>query len=146
MLPTGVMRWKQGVIVTAAPDVLYLEDADGDGRADVRRVVLTGFARTNPQHRVNTPIYGLDNWITVAHEGPAEAIVFKTQFGDSGGPLRFPDEGGREALAGARAQHSLPPRSRTGSKRARARASTGTRSTPGAATSRSTTRTTRGTR
>ena len=96
--PTGVMRWRRGVIVTAAPDVLYLEDADGDGRADVRRVLLTGFARTNPQHRVNTPVYGLDNWITVAHEGPAEAIIFKSQFGDAGGPLRFPDEGGREAL------------------------------------------------
>jgi putative membrane-bound dehydrogenase-like protein len=98
VLPTGVMRWKQGVLVTAAPDVIYLEDANGDGRADVRRVVLTGFARTNPQHRVNTPIYGLDNWITLAHEGPAEAIIFKTPFGDSGGPLRFPDEGGRVAL------------------------------------------------
>jgi putative membrane-bound dehydrogenase-like protein len=103
-LPTGVMRWKQGVLVTAAPDLLYLEDTNGDGRADLRRIVLTGFARTNPQHRVNTPVYGLDNWITLAHEGPAEAIIFKAQFGDSGGPLRVPDpgsptgEGGRVAL------------------------------------------------
>ena len=37
VLPTGVMRWKKGVLVTAAPDVLYFEDTDGDGRADVRR-------------------------------------------------------------------------------------------------------------
>ena len=47
-MPTGVMRWKGGVLVTDAPDVLYFEDTDGDGTSDVRRVVLTGFASTNP--------------------------------------------------------------------------------------------------
>src|SRR5258707_3562938 len=35
--PTGVMRWKKGILVTDAPDVIYLEDTDGDGKADVRR-------------------------------------------------------------------------------------------------------------
>src|SRR5215212_760578 len=40
VLPTGVMRWKKGILVTAAPDVIYFEDTDGDGRADVRTVVL----------------------------------------------------------------------------------------------------------
>src|SRR5262245_52867305 len=38
VLPTGVMRWKRGVLVTAAPDIIYFEDADGDGRADSRTV------------------------------------------------------------------------------------------------------------
>ena len=90
-LPTGVMRWKQGVLVTDAPDVLYFEDTNGDGRAEIRRVVLTGFAFTNPQHTVNSPMYGLDNWIYLAHEGPATAIVFPKQFGDRGGHIRFPD-------------------------------------------------------
>src|SRR5438552_11490617 len=91
VLPTGVMRWKRGILVTAAPDVWYFEDTDGDGRADVRKVVLTGFAFTNPQHTVNGPVYGLDNWVYLAHEGPAEAIVFKDKFGDEGRPLRFPE-------------------------------------------------------
>ena len=40
-MPTGVMRWKKGILVTDAPDLLYFEDTDGDGKADVRRVVLT---------------------------------------------------------------------------------------------------------
>src|SRR6478672_9654567 len=31
-LPTGIMRWKKGVVVTDAPDVLYLEDSNGDGK------------------------------------------------------------------------------------------------------------------
>ena len=98
VLPTGVMRWKNGILVTAAPDVWYFEDTDGDGRADVRKVVLTGFAFTNPQHTVNGPVYGLDNWIYLAHEGPAEAIVFKEKFGDLGSGVRFPDRPGSAPL------------------------------------------------
>src|SRR5207244_2318894 len=74
------------------PAVWYLEDTDGDGRAHVRKVVLTGFAFTNPQHTVNGPLYGLDNWVYLAHEGPAEAIVFKDKFGDRGHGVRFPDQ------------------------------------------------------
>ena len=49
------MRWKRGVLVTAAPDVLYLEDADGDGKADARTVVLTGFARHQPAAQRQQP-------------------------------------------------------------------------------------------
>jgi len=95
VLPTGVMRWRRGVIVTAAPDVLYLEDADDDGRADRREVLLTGFATTNPQHRVNTPLLGLDNLVYLAHEGPAEAIIYRDLFGDRGTPLTSPAHPGR---------------------------------------------------
>jgi len=94
VLPTGIMRWRRGVIVTSAPDILYLEDRDGDGKADHREVLVTGFAVTNPQHRINTPLYGLDNWIYFAHEGPAEAVIYTDTFGDLGRPLtepRFPD-------------------------------------------------------
>jgi putative membrane-bound dehydrogenase-like protein len=94
VLPTGVMRWKKGAIVTAAPDVWYFEDADDDGRAERRTKLLTGFAFTNPQHTVNSPVYGLDNWIHLAHEGPAEAIVYKDVFGDRGSGIRFADGGG----------------------------------------------------
>jgi putative membrane-bound dehydrogenase-like protein len=101
-MPTGVMRWKKGVIVTDAPDVLYFEDTDGDGRADVRKVVLTGFAFSNPQHTVNNPLYGLDNWIYLAHEGPATAVIFPELFGDRGGDLRFPDRRDGPSLAPAR--------------------------------------------
>src|SRR5581483_2174267 len=33
--PTGVLPWRKGVLVCAAPDLLYAEDTDGDGKADV---------------------------------------------------------------------------------------------------------------
>ncbi len=97
MLPVGVLRWKKGVLVTDAPDVWYLEDTDGDNRADVRTAVLTGFALTNPQHTVSNPRYGLDNWIYLAHEPPIRTVIFQEKFGDEGSKIRFPgrDEGAR---------------------------------------------------
>ncbi len=101
-MPTGIMRWKKGVLVTDAPDVIYFEYTDGDGKADVRRVVLTGFAFSNPQHTVNNPVYGLDNWIYLAHEGPAGAVMFAEKFGDRGGDLRFPDRPDAPSLKPAR--------------------------------------------
>ncbi len=61
--PTDVKAWRNGVIVCDAPDVIYLEDADGDGKADVRRTLLTGFETHNAQARVNSLRWGLDNWL-----------------------------------------------------------------------------------
>src|SRR5262245_36620457 len=68
------MPWKEGVLVTAAPDIWFLRDADGDGVADERRVVLTGFAKGNQQLRVNGLHWGLDNWIYGAN-GRSEGDV-----------------------------------------------------------------------
>ncbi|MCC6363585.1 MAG: dehydrogenase, partial [Bryobacterales bacterium] len=53
VMPTGVMRWKKGILVTDAPNLWYLEDTNGDGKADIKKAILTGFAFTNPQHTVN---------------------------------------------------------------------------------------------
>ena len=52
-LPNGVLPWKGGVLVTAAPDIWYLSDTNGDGRADEKRVLFTGFGLGNQQLRVN---------------------------------------------------------------------------------------------
>ncbi len=97
-MPTGVMAWKDGVIVTDAPDVLYLADRDGDGRSDERVRLLGGFAFTNPQHTVSSPVYGLDNWIYLAHEGAIQSIVFETEFGDRGSEIHFPGRPGAPRL------------------------------------------------
>jgi putative membrane-bound dehydrogenase-like protein len=61
--PTGVMAWKKGALVCAAPDILYLEDTNQDGRADVRRALFSGFATHNYQARVNSLRWGLDGWV-----------------------------------------------------------------------------------
>ena len=65
--PNGVLPWGGGLIVTCAPDVLFLKDNDGDGVADERRVLLTGFATTgSTQLRVNAPTIGPDGLIYLA--------------------------------------------------------------------------------
>jgi putative membrane-bound dehydrogenase-like protein len=73
--PTGVMPWCDGVLVLAPPELIYAEDRDGDGVADYREVILTGFVEGNQQHRVNGLRWGLDNWVYIAN-------------GDSGGEIR----------------------------------------------------------
>jgi putative membrane-bound dehydrogenase-like protein len=61
--PTGVACWKGGVFVAATPDLWYLKDTDGDGKADVRRKVFTGFRKFNVQSVMNTLVWSLDNHI-----------------------------------------------------------------------------------
>ncbi len=73
-LPTGLHPWRDGWIITAAPDVIYAEDTDGDFRADIRTVLYTGFTEGNQQHRVNGLRWGLDGWLYLAN-------------GDSGGTI-----------------------------------------------------------
>ena len=87
ILPTGILRWGNCIIVTDAQDVIYLEDIDGDGKSDVMEVLLTGFSRSNPQHNLNTPKYGLDNWIFLGHEGHINTTNFKNEFGDEGAEI-----------------------------------------------------------
>ncbi|MFM8892496.1 MAG: PVC-type heme-binding CxxCH protein, partial [Planctomycetia bacterium] len=59
--PTGVLCYDGGVFVCAAPDILYLKDTDGDGTADLRRVVFTGFSRANVQGLLNSLRWSVDN-------------------------------------------------------------------------------------
>lgn len=64
--PNGVLPWRGGVFVTCAPDILYFKDTDGDGVADEKRVVLTGFHDTKTaQIRMSHPTLGPDGWIYV---------------------------------------------------------------------------------
>ncbi|HTD66982.1 MAG TPA: PVC-type heme-binding CxxCH protein [Candidatus Limnocylindria bacterium] len=91
--PTGIYPWRNGVIVSAAPDIFYAEDTNGDGKADVREVLFTGFTPGNQQHRVNGFDYGLDGWLCGAN-------------GDSGGNVRGVGQASR--LSGPGGTPSLP--------------------------------------
>jgi putative membrane-bound dehydrogenase-like protein len=102
--PDGVIAWRNGILVTAAPDIIYAEDTDGDGVADKREVVFTGFATGNPQHLVNGFVRGLDNWLYGAN-GHAGGSVKSTKTGETvvlgGRDWRVrPDEGILDPQAG----------------------------------------------
>ncbi|MDB6111456.1 MAG: cytochrome c [Pedosphaera sp.] len=71
--PTAVFCYDGGVFVGSTPDIIYLKDTNGDGKADVREVVFTGFAegvkRINVQAMLDSFIWGLDNRIHGATSG-----------------------------------------------------------------------------
>ena len=67
--PTSVLPWRGGVLVTAPPHILFLEDTDGDDVADRREPLFTGFPVGNTQHNINGLTWGLDNWVYAANGG-----------------------------------------------------------------------------
>src|SRR5262245_1582266 len=73
--PTAIACYDGGVFVGAAPDIVYLKDTDGDGKADVRKVVFTGFGRSNVQGLFNSFQWGLDNRIHGATSSSGGQIV-----------------------------------------------------------------------
>src|SRR5439155_9831557 len=97
--PTAVTPAYGGIIVGCAPDILFFKDTDGDGKADVRKVVYTGFGRGNHEQLINSFQWGLDNWI---HAGN----------GQNGGLIRPgnlpPYQGGAEGV-GPNSDPPLPP-------------------------------------
>src|SRR5258708_4730658 len=65
LFANGLLLWDKGVIVTAAPHILYIED--DNGKAGKRTILYEGFAAENPQLRISSPILGLDGWIYCAN-------------------------------------------------------------------------------
>jgi len=65
--PTAVICYKGGIFVAATPDIFYFKDQNGDGVADEKKIVFTGFAkgveRLNVQALPNSFTWGLDNRI-----------------------------------------------------------------------------------
>lgn len=61
--PTSVVPYDGGVFIAAAPEIVYAKDTNGDGVADVRKVVFRGFGTQNVQALVNGLLWGPDGWI-----------------------------------------------------------------------------------
>src|SRR3989442_1658715 len=73
---TSMLPWKGGLIVCAAPEILYLKDTDGDGKADVRKTLFTGFALVNPESRITNLRFAVDNWIYASNNGQPGKIRY----------------------------------------------------------------------
>lgn len=102
--PSSVLPWKKGALIAAAPDLIYAEDTDGDGKADVRKTLFTGFNPGNQQHRFNGFEWGLDGWIYAANGdsgGSVRSIITGKTISISGRDIRFrPDTGELETVSG----------------------------------------------
>src|SRR3954467_1175932 len=108
--PNSVLPWNGGVLVTAAPHLWFFKDNDGDGRADEKRVLFTGFAAGNQQLRANGLTWGLDHWVYGANgrsDGQISGGVIRNPISLRGHDFRFrPETGEFEAVAG-RSQFGL---------------------------------------
>ena len=104
--PNSVLPWNGGVLVTAAPDLWFLKDADGDGVAEERRVLFRGFGKGNQQLRANGLFWGLDGWVYGGNgrsDGEMQSTLSRAPLPQSlrGRDFRFrPDTGAIETLAG----------------------------------------------
>lgn len=86
-MATSVACWDGGVYAGSPPDLLYLKDTDGDGKADVRRVVYTGFGLDPAgEGMLNSFRWGMDN-------------RFHLSTGLDGGSVRRADRNGAKTVS-----------------------------------------------
>jgi glucose/arabinose dehydrogenase len=52
--PTGFEFYNGGVILAQAPNVVFLEDTNGDDRYDVKEIILHGFDTADTHHTINS--------------------------------------------------------------------------------------------
>jgi putative heme-binding domain-containing protein len=60
LIPTGVEPGDGGAYVANSTELLHLKDTDGDGKADQRRIVLSGFGTEDTHHIIHTFRWGHD--------------------------------------------------------------------------------------
>jgi len=66
---TSIQPWQGGLIVTAAPNILYLKDTNGDNRADTKELLFTGFFQNNSEAQITNLRFSVDNWIYASNFG-----------------------------------------------------------------------------
>ncbi|RPD41991.1 PVC-type heme-binding CxxCH protein [Chitinophaga barathri] len=70
-IPTSLVFYNGGVIVSQAPHFLYLKDTNGDGKADERKVLIDGWGTFDTHAGPSNLQYGMDNhiWGAVGYSG-----------------------------------------------------------------------------
>ncbi len=87
--PTGFDFYDGGVIVAQAPDLMYLKDTDGDGKADVRKRILHGLDSADTHHTSNS--FVTDGGGSIYFQ---EGTFHHTQVESPHGPVRRCANGG----------------------------------------------------
>jgi putative membrane-bound dehydrogenase-like protein len=62
-IPTAIVCVRGGAVVQDGVETVFLKDIDGDDRADVRHVLITGWGMGDTHGGVSNFQYGLDGWI-----------------------------------------------------------------------------------
>jgi putative membrane-bound dehydrogenase-like protein len=102
--PMGGVYINGSLIVTAAPDVLKLTDTNGDGRADQREVLLSGWKLNHNAAILSGPFQGPDGWLYFADARRGFDILSKEGVKFSGKGARIwrclPDGSQLQSFAG----------------------------------------------
>ena len=61
-IPTAITFYRGGAIVQDGRETLYFKDTDGDDKADLRKVLISGWGMGDTHGEVSNFQYGLDNW------------------------------------------------------------------------------------
>lgn len=93
---TSMLAHDGGLIVTQAPHTLFLKDTNGDGKADIRTELFTGWGTYDTHAGPSNLTWGLDGWIygMVGYSGfkgevGGETLEFKQGF------FRFQPDGSK---------------------------------------------------
>ena len=88
LFATGILPWKDGVIVTMSGEIAFLADRNGDGKSDFKEIWFQGFSQENSQLRANHPTLGPDGFVYVANGLRGGTIVAtKAEWRDKALPL-----------------------------------------------------------
>ena len=70
-IPTSIVFANGGVIISQAPNMVFLKDTDGDDKADVQEILSTGWGKNDTHAGPSNLIYGFDNkiWGVVGFSG-----------------------------------------------------------------------------
>ncbi len=73
---SSILPWEKGLLIAAAPNIMYYKDTNGDGRADTKEILFTGFFNKNEEAQITNLSFGIDNWIYANNTGQAGEISF----------------------------------------------------------------------
>ncbi|WP_416377777.1 PVC-type heme-binding CxxCH protein [Algoriphagus sp. D3-2-R+10] len=70
-IPTSMVFANGGIIVSMAPDFVFMKDTDGDDVADVKEVIITGWGKNDTHAGPSNLQYGFDNkiWGVTGYSG-----------------------------------------------------------------------------
>jgi putative membrane-bound dehydrogenase-like protein len=95
-IPTSLTFANGGVICTNGSEMLFLQDTDGDDKADVRKVLLDGFGMGDTHAGPSNLVHAPDGWIyaTVGYSG-FDGVVGGEKHSFSQAVFRFKPDGSK---------------------------------------------------
>ncbi|MBD3628537.1 PVC-type heme-binding CxxCH protein [Cyclobacterium sp.] len=93
-IPTSMVYVNGGILISMAPDFVFLKDTDGDDKADQRETIITGWGKSDTHAGPSNLRYGFDNkiWGVLGYSGFRGEIDNKP-FSFSQGVYRFDPDG-----------------------------------------------------